>query len=190
MKFDIDGLREVDITNPNGYYWKDYTLSNMANGTCLTMTPLDILSFYNTIANGGQMVRPCLVKAIGRGNDTFTPHGHVPDTIRKNVLSKAVTDSLTSALTGNGRWNALKTGTAYQIIRPYYENGQEQNPYEDSEGRYQSAATCAGFFPADNPQYSIICTLFSYPCQRTYDGNGLPTAVVTNIIDNIAAAPC
>lgn len=181
MNFDVDGLREVDITKPGGYYWQEGTLANMANGFCMTMTPLDILSFYNTIANGGQMARPYLVEAVGRGDDTFTPHNPAPDIIRKDVLSKEVTASLRRALEVPGHTMAAKTGAARQVIRPNYDNGHEQNPYEDNEGRYQTAATCVGFFPVAEPRYSIMCVLFSYPCKTNYHGDGIPCLVVNKI---------
>lgn len=198
MNFDVEGLREVVITKPDGYFWQDYTLGQMANGCCMTITPLDILSFYNTIANKGQMVKPFLVVSIGVENDTSTPGGPATHILKECVLSRDVTDSLAFALSevverGSARLLkdanhsiAAKTGTARQVIRTNYENGQMQDPYIDNEGRYQSAATCVGFFPAWNPEYSIICALFSTPCNKTYYGNEFPLTIVRDIVNSIS----
>ena len=194
----IEGLREVDITNPNGYYWEDSTLPSMANGHGLTMVPLDILSFYNTIANKGCMVRPHLLEAIYSKTDTLVVHRRYTEVLRKEVFSAPVADSLTRALlavtesgTGtrlrNARYTvAGKTGTARQIIHVHYDDkGRIVDPYCDEQGRFQTAATYAGFFPADDPKYSIICVLYSVPCRKTYFGGTLPALIVKDIINGI-----
>ena len=194
----IEGLREVDITNPNGYYWEDTTLPGMANGHGLTMTPLDILSFYNTIANKGCMARPHLLHAIYNKTDSLVVHRRYTEILRKEVFSAQVADSLTRALlavTESGTGTRLrdarypvagKTGTARQIVHVYYDDkGRLVNPYRDEQGRFQTAATYAGFFPADDPKYSIICVLYSVPCRKTYFGGTLPAMVVKDIVDRI-----
>ena len=194
----IEGLREVDITNPNGYYWEDSTLPSMTNGHALTMVPLDILSFYNTIANKGCMVRPHLLEAIYNKTDTLVVHRRYTEVLRKEVFSAKVADSLTRALlsvTKSGTGTRLrdarypvagKTGTARQIVYVYYDDkGRLVNPYRDEQGRFQTAATYAGFFPADDPKYSIICVLYSVPCRKTYFGGTLPAMVVKDIVDRI-----
>ena len=190
MDFDIEGLRPVDITRPDGHYWTHSTLASLANGFCLVMAPLDILSFYNTIANRGTMVKPFLVEAIG---DTLVS----PVIIRENVISPLVADTLTRALRQvvlDGTASRLKqarypvagkTGTASQIIKPYDENGLAADPYHDKDGRHSTAATFAGFFPADAPQYSIICVIFSNPCEKTYFGGGFPAQVVLDVVNSI-----
>lgn len=194
----IEGLREVDITNPNGYYWEDFTLPSMANGHGLTMVPLDILSFYNTIANKGCMVRPHLLEAIYSKADTLVVHRRYTEVLRKEVFSAPVADSLTRALlavTESGTGTRLrdtrytvagKTGTARQIVHTRFdEKGRLIDPYHDEQGRFQTAATYAGFFPADDPKYSIICVLYSVPCRKTYYGGTLPALIVKDIVNGI-----
>ena len=194
----IEGLREVDITNPNGYYWEDFTLPSMANGHGLTMVPLDILSFYNTIANKGCMVRPHLLEAIYSKTDTLVVHRRYTEVLREEVFSAQVADSLTRALlavTESGTGTRLrdtrytvagKTGTARQIVHTRFdEKGRLIDPYHDEQGRFQTAATYAGFFPADDPKYSIICVLYSVPCRKTYYGGTLPALIVKDIVNGI-----
>ena len=194
----IEGLREVDITNPNGYYWEDSTLPSVASGYGLTMVPLDVLSFYNTIANKGCMVRPHLLEAIYSKTDTLVVHRRYTEVLRKEVFSAQVADSLTRALlavTESGTGTRLrdarysvagKTGTARQIIHVHYDNkGRLIDPYRDEQGRFQTAATYAGFFPVDDPKYSIICVLYSVPCRKTYYGGTLPAMIVKDIVNGI-----
>ena len=80
----------------------------------------------------------------------------------------------------------MPAGTARQIVHVYYDDkGRLVNPYRDEQGRFQTAATYAGFFPADDPKYSIICVLYSVPCRKTYFGGTLPAMVVKDIVDRI-----
>lgn len=190
VDLDIEGLRPVDITNPGGYYWTHSTLASLANGFSLVMAPLDILSFYNTIANKGTMVKPFLVEAIG---DSLVS----PVILKEDVIPPFVADTLTRALRQvvldgtavrlkKARYPvAGKTGTASQIIKPYDEKGLAPDPYHDKDGRHSTAATFAGFFPADDPQYSIVCTIFSNPCEKTYFGGGLPAQVALDVVNSI-----
>lgn len=189
IDLDIEGLRPVDITYPDGYYWTHSTLASLANGFSLVMAPLDILSFYNTIANKGTMVKPFLVEAIG---DSLVS----PVILKEDVIPPFVADTLTRALRQvvldgtavrlkKARYPvAGKTGTASQIIKPYDEKGLAPDPYHDKDGRHSTAATFAGFFPADDPQYSIICVIYSNPCEKTYFGGGLPTQVVLDVVNS------
>lgn len=195
----LEGLREVDITRPDGYYWEDATLSSMANGHALTMVPLDILSFYNTIANKGRMIRPYLMQKMWEGEKHATVFTHEDGgTLREEVFSAAVADTLTRALlavTESGTGTRLrdarypvagKTGTARQIIRVHYDDkGRLIDPYCDEQGRFQTVATFAGFFPADDPKYSIICVLYSVPCRKTYYGGTLPALIVRDLVNRI-----
>lgn len=189
IDLDIEGLRPVDITNPDGYYWTHSTLASLANGFSLVMAPLDILSFYNTIANKGTMVKPFLVEAVG---DSLVS----PVILKEDVIPPFVADTLTRALRQvvldgtavrlkKARYPvAGKTGTASQIIKPYDEKGLAPDPYHDKDGRHSTAATFAGFFPTDDPQYSIICVIYSNPCEKTYFGGGLPTQVVLDVVNS------
>ncbi len=195
--FDVVGFRPVDITNPKGYYWKNSTLPSVANGHALVMTPLDILSFYNTIANRGTMVQPYLVETLQKGKETTFKH--TTRVLKEHAMTAAVTDTLTKALRyvtteGTGRRQlydanvavAGKTGTARQILNPYDEKGLAADPYRDNEGRHKTAATYAGFFPAEAPQYSVICVLYSYPSRKTYFGGTYPAMAVRALVDRIS----
>lgn len=157
-----------------------------------------ILSFYNTIANKGRMVRPHLLDAIYNKTDTLVVHRRYSEVLREEVFSVDVADSLTRALlavTESGTGTRLrearytvagKTGTARQIIQARYDDkGRLINPYFDDDGRFQTMATYAGFFPADNPKYSIICVLYSLPCRKTYYGGTLPAQIVKEIVNGI-----
>ena len=107
------------------------------------------------------------------------------------VCSKAVADTITRALkavTDDGGTAARrlkgakaqfagKTGTSFGT----FPNGK----YEDVDGKLKYQGTMVGFFPADDPQYSAICVVYSYPTRTSYQGGGIPARAIREVIDQI-----
>lgn len=190
--FDIDGMRELDLVDPIG---RDInTLISAGSGYGFTVCPMQILSFYNTIANNGKMMRPMLIKKMK--SDKYGSQSMMPREINEMVFRKEVADSLKKALTActdhstSKRLNGMpqniigKTGTSRQIIDPRTRGGS-LDPYQDDEGRRQYSSTFAGFFPADNPRYSVICVLFTKPTHKPLYGGKLPTETVKSFVENM-----
>jgi cell division protein FtsI (penicillin-binding protein 3) len=134
--------------------WSDLSLTQMAVGYELQITPLHQLCFYNAIANGGKFMKPRLVSEIRKNGLTYEKYEPVvirenflkPETIAKGrKLMEAVTTIGTGKRTfANSPYTAAgKTGTAR-----IFENGH----YLETAHR----ASFVGYFPADNPKYSCI----------------------------------
>ena len=65
----IKGEPEPLINNPAEYEWSNLSAPWISTGYEIELTPLQTLTFYNAIANGGKMVKPQLVtKVIDHGN--------------------------------------------------------------------------------------------------------------------------
>jgi len=169
------------------------TLISMGNGYGFTVCPMQILAFYNTIANNGTLMRPMLIKKME--SDKLGSQSIIPKELNRSVLRKAVTDSLKRALTfcvENGTAQILKdmpqqiigkTGTSRQLLDPSLGNGTK-DPYKDIKGRSQYATTFAGFFPAEAPRYSVICVMFSHLTDKHFSSN-LSTQTVKQFIEEI-----
>ena len=163
------------IPNPKTRYWTNTDLASIAYGYSTEETPLHILTFYNAIANKGKMMKPYLVEG--------------PSVLNSAICSKAVADTLTRALkavTEDGTAKRLKgakcsvagkTGTSFGT----YANGK----YQDEDGRRKYQGTFVGFFPADEPQYSIICMVYSKPTSKSFQGGGIPARAIRTVIDTI-----
>ena len=190
--FDIYGMRQLDLVDPLG---RDInTLISAGSGYRFTVCPMQILSFYNMIANNGKMMRPMLIKKME--SDKYGRQYMHPRELNDMVLRPEIADSLKKALvkcTESGTTKILsgmpqnvigKTGTSRQIIDAHLREGS-LDPYKDSEGRMQYSSTFAGFFPADNPRYSIICVLFTKPTHKPLYGGELPTETVKNFVENM-----
>lgn len=190
--FDIDGMRELDLVDPIG---RDInTLTSAGSGYGFTVCPMQIIAFYNTIANNGEMMRPMLIKKMESdkyGNQYMYPRKLNEMTFRKEVadsLKKALTactESGTSKILSGMEQNIIgKTGTSRQVIDPRIREGS-LDPYQDGEGRRQYSSTFAGFFPADNPRYSVVCVLFTRPTHKPLYGGTLPAETVKSFVENM-----
>lgn len=149
----IPGEGSPKIPYPGGPAWSGLSLPWMAYGYGLLITPLQLLSFYNAVANGGRLLKPRFVKAVlrdGRVEKTFGPELLNPAICSKETLSKmqdllkgVFLEGTVKALRSDAFSMAGKTGTA-QLN--YWQKGQSL--------AYQ--ASFCGYFPADKPKYSCI----------------------------------
>ena len=136
--------------------WDGITITRVAIGQSVGVTPLQMVMAYSAIANDGLLMRPRLVDGVARLDGNFQTY---PVETGKQVVrpetARMVTDALKAVMTdGTGRNAALdgyvvagKTGTAQQAGRD--RNGR----FTMKSGKY--AATFIGFFPADDPQVCI-----------------------------------
>ena len=185
--FDLDGMLTPTIPSPETRYWTDTDLASIAYGYSTSMTPMHILTFYNAIANKGKMMKPYLVEDIESQGKVIRRRG--PSTLNAAMCSRAVADTVTRALkavTEEGTARALrgakcavagKTGTSFGT----FEDGR----YSDDLGRRKYQGTFVGFFPADNPKYSVICTVYSKPTSKSFQGGGIPARTIRAVIDRL-----
>jgi cell division protein FtsI (penicillin-binding protein 3) len=171
-------------------------LMSVGAGYGFTMCPLQILTFYNTVANGGRMMLPMLVKGsedktegyltvLPREREERVLRQEVADTLRR-ALAACVEDGTGKRLSGMPLQMAGKTGTSRQIIDPELRGGSA-DPYHDQERRSQYASTFVRFYPADEPHYSVMCVLFTRPTHQIYPGGSLPAETVREFVSRIEA---
>jgi len=173
------------IRYPGDKLWSGLSLPMMSHGYEVQQTPLQILTFYNAVANNGKMVKPRFVSAIAY-------HGEIvkefpAEVIASSICSRSTIEKARRMLEGvveNGTATNLKnanyviagkTGTA-QIANEKYGYGQ------GSSVSYQ--ASFAGYFPADNPLYSCIVVV-NAPSNYIYYGNLVAGPVFREIADKV-----
>ena len=159
---EVPGADKVRIDVP-----KDtVTLSKMSYGYSVEMSPMQILMFYNAIANNGRMMRPMLVTAIQQNGEI--EKSFKPEVVKSSICGKRTIEDIKGALhdvvwdnhlgTAAARlWSrkaqsnlvsiAGKTGTAQLII-----------PGHGYSGRHHRM-TFVGYFPEENPRYTCICMI-------------------------------
>lgn len=159
LHLQIAGEGKPNIKGPKERYFAKTTLPWMSIGYETQVPPLNILTFYNAIANNGVMVRPKFVKAAVKNGETvqeyptevINPKICSDKTLKeiREILRKVVSEGLAKPA-GNKQFSvAGKTGTA-QI-------SQGKGGYKT--GGISYLVSFCGFFPAEAPKYSCIVSI-------------------------------
>jgi len=140
--------------------WKGSQNGTIAYGYGFSATSLQLVSAVNAVANKGVYVSPKFVRATidERGSKWETPSGSTHRVISEESAA-TMTDMLTGVIcegTGtraqvSGISVAGKTGTGYKI--------QANGTYKSDDGLRSYFATFVGFFPAKNPQVTILVSI-------------------------------
>lgn len=191
------GGTSSSVPDPESKGWSRTTLPSTAIGYSVMETPLNIATFYNAIANKGKMMKPYIIESHEVDGRTVKKFG--PEILNGSVFSKSTADSLTKALTmvtleGTGATKlknakctvAGKTGTARMVLEPEERKGSSL-PYQDIDGRMKYQATFVGFFPAEDPQYTAIVTVYTKPTTESVYGGVIPAMTFREIVDHVWA---
>jgi cell division protein FtsI (penicillin-binding protein 3) len=185
LNLQIKGEGEPLIRYPGDKFWSGLSLPMMSHGYEVQLTPLQILTFYNAVANDGRMMRPRFVTEIRRNGNLLKSFGtEIIDnsiasrsTIRKakKMMEGVVEHGTATNLKDADYKIAGKTGTAQIAKEKYgYRSG--------SKISYQ--ASFCGYFPADNPLYSCIVVV-NAPSNSVYYGNLVAGPVFKEISDKV-----
>ena len=168
---ELDGEQPPNIKNANDATWSGITLPWMSVGYELEITPLQLLTFYNAVANDGKMMKPYLVSEIRRYNET--QKYFKPQIIKEQIASK---DALAQARELLESVVELPGGTAYKHRTSQYrfagKTGTAQLNYsKDRVGKHAGGylGSFVGYFPSENPIYSCI-VMISKPKSGHYGG--------------------
>ena len=177
----IKGEGEPKIPNPKDKNtWNGLSLPWMAYGYGVSLTPLQTLTFYNAIANNGEMVKPRFVKEI-------RAQGRVVNTYEKEVINPKICSQGTIDKVKVMMENVVKRGTADNIYDPNFsmagKTGTCQTEYWTDNTQYISSFV--GYFPADEPKYSCIVVIHKPNKKKGYYGNIVAAPVFETIARKI-----
>jgi cell division protein FtsI (penicillin-binding protein 3) len=185
LDLQIKGEGEPLIRYPGDKYWSGLSLPMMSHGYEVQMTPLQILTFYNAVANDGKMMRPRFVTSIlsngsvvkNFGTEVIINSIASRNTVRKaKAMMEGVVEHGTATNLKNSNYKiAGKTGTAQIALN---NRGYRQKV------SYQ--ASFVGYFPAENPLYSCIVVV-NGPSNGVYYGNIVAGSVFKEISDKVFA---
>ncbi|MBX2951624.1 MAG: penicillin-binding protein 2 [Leadbetterella sp.] len=159
------------------------TIPWMSIGYETRITPMQMLVFYNAVANGGYGVQPLLVKEIRSGNaavQTFQANR-----MTTSIASKSAIDQVRRMMEG-----VVKKGTARNIN--YGEcsvAGKTGTAQKRVNGGYQKGlyyTSFIGYFPVDKPRYSCVVVIDEPIGQNVYGGD-VCAPVFKTIADKIYA---
>jgi cell division protein FtsI (penicillin-binding protein 3) len=148
---DLPGEQEGVLKTPDE--WSQTTLTSMSIGYEVSITPLQLVTAYSALANGGELMKPYVVAE--RRGVTGTPlWEHEPEAIRR-VMAEETADTLRTAFE-----QAVETGTATEArIEGLRVAGKTGTALQVADGHYtkeQARASFVGFFPADDPTVALL----------------------------------
>lgn len=146
--------------NKNGQYdnWAKTSLPWMSIGYETQIPPISTLTFYNTIANNGKMMRPRFVSKVMKNGETIMEFP--PEVMRQQIAKEKSIKELQTILE-----QVVSVGLGKKAGSPNFKVAGKTGTAQISKGAggYKSGGTSylisfAGYFPADAPRYScIVC---------------------------------
>lgn len=156
----IEGERKPTMSVPGSSQWWQGSIAWMSIGYEVQQTPLQTLSFYNTVANNGKMMQPQFVSEIRQGIKTVKEFE--PVVLKERICSPGTITTLKSCLEGvveRGTGKALKSSFFKIAGKTGTAKIANNNLGYGADGEEKYIASFAGYFPADKPVYSCIVVI-------------------------------
>ncbi|MDO6854543.1 penicillin-binding protein [Cellulophaga lytica] len=183
----IKGEGKPVIRYPGDKGWSGISLAWMSHGYEVSLTPLQTLTFYNAIANGGEMVRPRLIKEVKEWNKTI--YKFDKEVINPSICSKETVKKVQALLK-----NVVesKKGTGHKLYSPNFsmagKTGTAQKNYVAKDpNKLQYISSFAGYFPADEPKYSCIVVVHDPDKKAGFYGADVAGPVFKSVAHKIYA---
>lgn len=141
----IANLQPAHIVTPKDNNWTKTAFVWSSIGYNQHVSPIQILTFYNAIANNGKMIQPQLFK------DSVV-------VINPQIASRASIDSLKKALVFNVTDGLGQPAKSDKVLVAGMQGTSSLSTNEDSTKDMYAVEFC-GYFPTDNPKYSIIVSI-------------------------------
>ena len=168
----IDGMNPISYSSPKDKEWANWKLWWSAIGYERKIAPIQMLTFYNAIANNGKMVKPTLKTGeIEIINSQIASQTNIDSmqVVLENVVSQGLGRKAGTPILRV----AGKTGTSQVNEYDYY------NEVGTPLAEYQLAF--CGYFPAEAPKYSIIVSINKLGLPAS--GGGMAGVVFSEIVE-------
>jgi len=178
----IRGEGKPDIKYTDSELWSGLSLPFMSIGYEVRMTPLQMLAFYNAVANDGKMVRPVFVEEMQSHGKTVKRFS--TEVLNNHICSRETLEQVRDMLEG-----VVENGTASNLKNSRYKIAGKTGTAQvalSKEGYVESLyqASFVGYFPAEDPKYSCIVVV-NAPSRQIYYGNLVAGPIFREITDRI-----
>lgn len=183
---DLFGETKAIVTEPHEKnLWNAATLPWLATGYGVMITPLHTCMIYNAVANNGRMMKPYLVSSVRE-------YGREVRHIEPTVLEESVASPEVIAQLKKCTEEVVLSGTGKHIQSPYYKiAGKTGTAQVCDKGIPYSArvyqGSFVGYFPADNPRYTMIVVIRTKKNSGSYYGGTIAAPVFRMVADKIFA---
>lgn len=185
LNIEIKGEPRPKIPHPLDSDWNGLSLPWMSYGYGVSLTPLQILSFYNAVANDGIMVKPTFLESSNKLGALKK------NTFKKQILNPSICSKETLSIVKKMLYDVVhhKNGTAKNIksnnIKIAGKTGTAQVGYGTDKVDYISSFV--GYFPAENPKYSCIVVINKPNKNKGYYGSDVAAPVFKRIAEKISS---
>ena len=187
LGIEITGEAEPLINQPGSPTWSGVSLPWMSIGYEVRLTPLQILAFYNAIANDGKKMKPMFVKGLSR-------NGRWVERFSTEVLDRSIASRRTIKAAQQMLLGVVERGTATNLNNNLFSIAGKTGTAQIAQGAegyhtggIQHLASFVGYFPADNPKYSCI-VIVSAPSRNVIFGNVVAGSVFREIAERVFAS--
>ncbi len=165
LDLELPGIAKPSILTPSSKRWSKGALASLGFGYASSFSVLQLLTFYNGIANGGKMVKPLFIDKIMK--DGKISYEAKPEIMVDKMASNDAIQLMTKMLI-----KTVEKGTAKSIYTPNLKiagkTGTARFEYWKGPGKYQSAF--AGFYPADQPKFTCYVMINQPDTSKGYSG--------------------
>lgn len=160
-----------EITTPKDKNWSKPTLAGASYGYSLKISSLQIANFYNAIANHGKLMKP------------FFNENQKTEVLVDNIASDKSLQILTNALI-----ESVEKGTPKSSFTENFKiagkTGTKRLEYwKPGPAKYQ--ASFVGFFPAENPKYTMYVSINEPKPEKSFYGATVASPVFKKIAGRI-----
>ena len=152
--------------------WSKVSLGQISYGYETRIPGMYMLNFYNAIANGGKLMRPYIVDRVVKDGDIV--YERKPEVINSSICKSSTIKAIRHALEGvvdrgtaatqwYGNGNVLREGAKSKKLKIAGKTGTAQRYANGSYSGNGHYVSFAGYFPADDPQYTCIVVIDARP---------------------------
>ena len=175
---DLPGEAQGSLKNPTG--WSPITKTFLSFGYELSVTPIQLISAYAAVINGGILYQPQIIRRIMDSKGVVLSE-NVPKQIR-SVITKETSNRMREYLRGvvdKGTGKAAKL----DFISVGGKTGTSQKLVDGKYSKSQYNSSFIGFFPVENPQ--ILCLILVNSPERGKYGGVVAAPIFKEVAEKI-----
>ena len=165
--------------------WSMSTLPTMSIGYGVSVTGVQLASAYCTVANGGLLLQPRIIKSILRNDGSVQS---VPRSVVRRVMKRQTAEVLLDVFTG-----VVDRGTGSKAAVPGFKvagkTGTAWKAREDGRGYTRNyRSSFVGMFPAPDPEI-VVLVMIDEPKRHGFYGGSVAAPVFNKFVRRLVHLP-
>ena len=153
-------------------------LATISFGQRFEITPLQLVTAVSSIANGGNLIQPRVVKATI--NSQTGERTDVETKIKSQTISKETSEKVLSMME-----SVVSEGTGKNAKVAGYRIGGKTGTSEDGVNTNKYVTSFLGVTPIENPQVVVLVTLYNPTGEGGHQGGGVAAPVGGQVFSEI-----